>query len=126
MSRIEKIKEFSVVNQLEFNNLNYTITEKNEIFEKITTFQVDFTEFVHKSKKPKITIIKTFIERKKKEENEKKEKGTIFWDEDLLDEVNIKRIENFIDSYFKEFKFYSNDNNTMVTKKKKSGCCCIL
>ena len=126
MSRIEKIKEFSVINQLEFNNLNYTITEKNEIFEKITTFQVDFTEFVHKSKKPKITIIKTFIERKKKEENEKKEKGTIFWDEDLLDEVNIKRIEHFIDSYFKEFKCYLIENNITVTKKKKSGCCCIL
>ena len=100
IENMEFEKKYSIKKDIKDNLLNYSITEnKGEIF-NTTTIQIDFSDFNHKTENPKITIKRKFAEKKR----EKNETEKIEWDNDLTAQRNIKRFEEFIDSYFQEFK----------------------
>lgn len=101
IERIEKIKDISVVKKHEYYLLKYIITEKTKNSEKETIIQIDFSEFNHKSKEPKLILNKAFKEKKKLETSENK---IIFWEDDLSDEENKEKFDKYIESYFEEFK----------------------
>jgi hypothetical protein len=100
IENMEFEKKYSIKKDIKDNLLNYSITEnKGEIF-NTTTIQIDFSDFNHKTENPKITIKRKFAEKKR----EKNETEKIEWDNDLTAQTNKKRFEEFIDSYFQEFK----------------------
>ena len=109
---IESMKYYSIIEIKDFYILKYIFTEikSNEI--NTTIIEIDFSEFNHKSKNPKLTIKKTFIAKKR----DKEEKENIFWDDNLSNEENKEKFEQTILSYFKEFEIkYKN--------KKPINCC---
>ena len=113
IKEIELMEEYSIIKINDLYLLKYIITETK--YKTINTFtiQIDFSEFNHKTKNPKITIIKIF----KGEKREKEEKETIYWDDKISNEENKEKFEIAIESYFKEFGI-----KNKIKKKKSIGC----
>ena len=109
---IESMKCYSIIEINDFHILKYIFTETKSKENNTTTIEIDFSEFNHKSKNPKLTIKKTLIANKR----DKEEKENIYWDDNLSNEENEENFEKTIRSYFKEFEIKNKSN-------KSINCC---
>ena len=109
---IENLKNYSIHKTEDFYTLKYKIIETKFREKNTTIIQIDFSEFNHKSKNPKINIKK----KMKSNNRDKVEKEIIHWDDNIYNEENKENFEQAIESYFKDFLIKHKS-------KKKSGCC---